>query len=179
MIPLMPNLRKNYVLGREFLIPVRKSKKISKNLSGLSLVQIIMSWFRKSLMHVSSKHARYHVSPRCNRGGDSPIKHQKSGTKIRLPNSIIKPPYDTISKKMRCDEFEAQNVDMINSASLRGLGNPCTLKTLRDLSREVTLNLVFLSKTRLAGGLVEKVKFDVGFSNYFVVNSKGHSRGLL
>ncbi|PON56273.1 hypothetical protein PanWU01x14_182850, partial [Parasponia andersonii] len=89
-------------------------------------------------------------------GGGSPIKHQKSGTKRRLTSSIIEPPYDTISKKMRCDEFEAQNVDMIDSLSLRELGNPCTLKTLRDLSREISPNLVFLSETRLAGGLVEK-----------------------
>lgn len=63
--------------------------------------------------------------------------------------------------------------------NVQGLGNPCTLQTLRDLVRKVAPNLVFLSETKLAGGLATRVKFSLGFSHSFVVNSEGRSGGLM
>ncbi|PON63357.1 Endonuclease/exonuclease/phosphatase [Parasponia andersonii] len=63
--------------------------------------------------------------------------------------------------------------------NVQGLGNPCTINTLRDWVRKFAPCLLFLSETRLAGGLAERIKTFIGFSNSFIVNYEGRNGGLI
>ncbi|KAL5766928.1 hypothetical protein ACOSP7_017545 [Xanthoceras sorbifolium] len=61
--------------------------------------------------------------------------------------------------------------------NVRGLGNPRTFRSLRNLLRELCPSLVFLSEIRLDVGSVDRLKNSLGFQGGFEVArsfSKGH-----
>ncbi|PON98092.1 Endonuclease/exonuclease/phosphatase, partial [Trema orientale] len=60
-----------------------------------------------------------------------------------------------------------------------GLGNPDRLTTLSKVLHKASPGLVFLSETKLTGNRANGVKFHIGIPNGFVVDSVGHSGGLL
>ena len=60
----------------------------------------------------------------------------------------------------------------------RGLGNPQTVRVLRELVQRWKSNIVFLLETKMKKYQMEKVKFKIGLMNGLIVPSVGMSRGL-
>ena len=60
----------------------------------------------------------------------------------------------------------------------RGIGNPRTVFALRDYVRRRNPRIVFLSETKSKNRRMEKVKFNLGFTNGLYVPSRGWSGGL-
>ncbi|BFG40545.1 hypothetical protein CerSpe_268190 [Prunus speciosa] len=60
----------------------------------------------------------------------------------------------------------------------QGLGNPSTIHALSSLIQQKVPKLVFLSETRCNKSKLETIKFRLGFSNMFVVPSRGFLGGL-
>ncbi|KAG2706415.1 hypothetical protein I3760_05G103200 [Carya illinoinensis] len=65
------------------------------------------------------------------------------------------------------------------SWNLRGLGNPRSIRTLRDLITKEAPDLFFWQKMKIKARQVEFCKFKFGFSNCFGVDCVGRSGGLV
>lgn len=61
----------------------------------------------------------------------------------------------------------------------RGLGNPRGFKTLQNLLAREDPDIVFLQETKVRTPFFDSNKFKLGFSNVFVVDCDGKSRGLV
>ena len=60
----------------------------------------------------------------------------------------------------------------------RGLGNPRTVRVLRELIQRWKPRIVFLLETKLKKYLMEKEKFKTGLSNGLIIPSLGRSGGI-
>ena len=60
----------------------------------------------------------------------------------------------------------------------RGLGNPRSIRVLRELVQRWKPNIVILSETKMKKYQMEKVKFKIGLMNGLIVPSVGRSGGL-
>ena len=60
----------------------------------------------------------------------------------------------------------------------RGLGNPRSVRALRNLVQQWDPNFVFLLETKLKKKSMEKKKMSVGFINSLIIPSHGRSGGL-
>ena len=60
----------------------------------------------------------------------------------------------------------------------RGLGNPRSVRALRNLVQQWDPDFVFLSETKLKKRSMEKKKMSVGFINGLIIPSHGRSGGL-
>ena len=60
----------------------------------------------------------------------------------------------------------------------RGLGNPRSVRVLRELVQHWKPNIVILSETKMKKYQMEKVKFKIGLMNGLIVPSVGRSGGL-
>lgn len=65
-----------------------------------------------------------------------------------------------------------------NSRSL-GIGNPCEIRSLRELLQREDPDLVFLQETKVRAPYFSFRKLNLGFRNGFVVNCVGKSGGLV
>ncbi|TXG60558.1 hypothetical protein EZV62_015131 [Acer yangbiense] len=63
--------------------------------------------------------------------------------------------------------------------NVRGLGNPCTFTALKRLLKKHSLNLVFLSETKMGSNRAGQIKEALGYEGGFGVDSNGSSGGLL
>ena len=64
------------------------------------------------------------------------------------------------------------------SWNCRGLGNPATVRELRKLVKQEGPTLLFVMETKIRGKRVEDLKFTLGFSGCFAVDSDGLSGGI-
>ncbi|XP_040998143.1 uncharacterized protein LOC121244182 [Juglans microcarpa x Juglans regia] len=64
------------------------------------------------------------------------------------------------------------------SWNLRGLGNPRSIRTFRDLITREVPDILFLQETRMKSQQLEFCKLKLGFRNCFGVDSVGRSGGL-
>ena len=60
----------------------------------------------------------------------------------------------------------------------QGLGNPRSIRVLRELVQRWKPSIVFLSETKMKNCQMDKVKFKIGLLNGLVVPSIGRSGGL-
>ena len=60
----------------------------------------------------------------------------------------------------------------------RGLGNPPSVRALRNLVQQWDPDFEFLSETKLKKRSMEKKKMSVGFINGLIIPSHGRSGGL-
>ena len=60
----------------------------------------------------------------------------------------------------------------------RGLGNPLTVKELRDLAKKFGPSILCVLETQVHKSHVEGLKSTLGFDNAFAVSSSGRSGGL-
>jgi exonuclease III len=67
---------------------------------------------------------------------------------------------------------------IILSWNCRGLGNPWTVRDLRQMAKEKKLDIVFLIETKCKKGSMEKLRVQLGFNGLFVVDPVGLSGGL-
>ena len=65
------------------------------------------------------------------------------------------------------------------SWNCRGIGNPRTVRALRDLVQQWNPKIVFLMKTKAGAKRMTKVKERIGFPNGLVVPSEGKSGGIV
>ncbi|TVU49586.1 hypothetical protein EJB05_00900, partial [Eragrostis curvula] len=59
-----------------------------------------------------------------------------------------------------------------------GIGNPATVKELRDLAKDYAPSVLFIMETQIDKYRVENLRYTLGFDNSFAVNSDGRSGGL-
>lgn len=59
------------------------------------------------------------------------------------------------------------------------LGNPWEIRTLWDMVRREAPHLVFLQETWLLSLNMEKLRYELGYPNYLVVDCTGRSGGLV
>ncbi|KAL0434327.1 UNVERIFIED_CONTAM: hypothetical protein Slati_2767000 [Sesamum latifolium] len=94
-----------------------------------------------------------------------------------MPESNIVP--STAKRKYVEDEPHAAGFPFSKKLNnVAGLGNPSTVKGLRDLLRETNPNLVFLAETKCSSSQVETLKINLNFFGCFV-EPKGKSGGLV
>ena len=60
----------------------------------------------------------------------------------------------------------------------RGIGNPATVKELRDLAKDYAPSVMFIMETQISKYRVENLRYTLSFDNSFAVNSSGRSGGL-
>ena len=60
----------------------------------------------------------------------------------------------------------------------RGLGNPQTVRELRKIVKQEGPSLLFVMETKIKGKRVEDLKFSLGFSGCFAIDSDGLSGGI-
>ena len=61
----------------------------------------------------------------------------------------------------------------------RGLGNPRSVRLLRNIVQQWDPDFVFLSETKLREWSMERKKMSIGFTNGLVIPSHGRSVGWL
>lgn len=66
----------------------------------------------------------------------------------------------------------------ITTWNYRGFGNGPAVKGLLDLQKQVDLDILFLSETKLDGRKMEKFKWILGMSNMVLKDCDGKSGGL-
>ena len=64
------------------------------------------------------------------------------------------------------------------SWNCRGLGNPQTVRELRKIVKQEGPALLFVMETKIKGKRVEDLKFTLGFSGCYAVDSDGLSGGI-
>ena len=66
----------------------------------------------------------------------------------------------------------------ILSWNCRGIGNPATVKELRDLAKDYAPSVMFIMETQISKYRVENLRYTLGFDASFAVSSDGWSGGL-
>jgi len=66
----------------------------------------------------------------------------------------------------------------ILSWNCRGIGNPATVRELRDFAKDNAPSVIFIMETQIAKYRVENLRYTLGFDYSFVVGSCGRSGGL-
>ncbi|KAL4638715.1 hypothetical protein ACB092_03G166100 [Castanea dentata] len=64
------------------------------------------------------------------------------------------------------------------SWNCRGIGNPQTVRALRNLAQQWNPNIVFLMETKTRVKIMERVKERIGLANGLIVPSEGKSGGI-
>jgi exonuclease III len=64
------------------------------------------------------------------------------------------------------------------SWNCRGIGNPATVKELRDFAKDYAPSVIFIMETQINKNRVENLRYTLGFDNSFAVNTEGRSGGL-
>lgn len=60
----------------------------------------------------------------------------------------------------------------------RELGNPQTIRFLKDITQQMKPNIIFLSETLAKENKVQELCSQLHFAEYWVVEAQGHSGGL-
>jgi len=64
------------------------------------------------------------------------------------------------------------------SWNCHGIGNPATVRELRDLAKDYAPSVLFIMETQINKYRVENLRFSFGFDSSFAVSSSGRSGGL-
>jgi len=64
------------------------------------------------------------------------------------------------------------------SWNCRGIGNPTTVRELRDLAKDYAPSVLFIMETQINKYRVENLRFSLGFDSSFAVSSSGRNGGL-
>ena len=64
------------------------------------------------------------------------------------------------------------------SLNCLGVGNPSTVRELRNVTKQESPSLLFVMETKIRGVRVEDLKYTLRFSGCFVVDSDGLSGGV-
>jgi len=64
------------------------------------------------------------------------------------------------------------------SWNYRGIGNPATVRELRDLAKNYAPSVLFIMETQIDKYRVENLRYTLGFDSCFEVKSSGRSGGL-
>ena len=65
------------------------------------------------------------------------------------------------------------------SWNYRGIGNPATVRELRDLAKDYAPSVLFIMETQIDKYRVENLRYTLGFYSCFEVKSSGRSGGLV
>ena len=64
------------------------------------------------------------------------------------------------------------------SVNCRGLGNPTTIRELRNIVKQEGPCLLFVMETKISGDRVKSLRTSLGFAGCFAVDSNGLSGGI-